>query len=313
VEHNEFSYDLRKLFTDPYRLTTFGLLVVFVLWWAGIAHGVVAGDSRRQWLIVAGGVFVTAVAYLAALHLSYRFAFGARGLDLPSYVRYVNVIALPMVLLSFCPLLPAFGNSEHKRAWHIRGQAVSQRAAIVAAAAIALYGLETPYLRPILAPNAKVPQRANVEPLLEPLRSIGMSRLWIYFPRDDEDNDFFGRMVQYLLAPTPAAVEFEALRKTRMRRALRRHGALSTTSGSQSFRPSKPASVSRGSPPAWRGRASTACSHQQAARSRSSSSASTTPMSRPRSITRRYKRAPRSGCSWTEDPCLGGPREPPAE
>lgn len=207
-EHNEFSYDLRHLFTDSYRLTTFGLLVVFVLWWVGISWGVLAGDSRREWLIIAGGVFVTAVVYLAALHESYRFTFGARGLDLPSYVRYVNVIALPMVLLSFCPLLPAFRKREHDRAWHVHGWVVSQRAAIVAAAAIALYGLETPYLQPILEPNAKVPQRANVEPLLESLRgSVGMSRLWIYFPRHDEDSDFFGRMVRYLLVPTPTAVE----------------------------------------------------------------------------------------------------------
>ena len=107
-DFNEFSYEIRDLFTDSYRLTTFGLLVGFVLWWATIGYTVLTGESRREWLIIAGGVLVTALVYIAGLHSSYRFTFGARGLDLPSYVRYVHVIALPMLLLSFCPLLPAF-------------------------------------------------------------------------------------------------------------------------------------------------------------------------------------------------------------
>ena len=107
-DFNEFSYEIRDLFTDSYRLTTFGLLVGFVLWWAAIGYAVLTGESRREWLMIAGGVLVTALVYIAGLHWSYRFTFGARGLDLPSYVRYVHVIALPMLLLSFCPLLPAF-------------------------------------------------------------------------------------------------------------------------------------------------------------------------------------------------------------
>ena len=206
-EFNEFTYETRELYTDSYRLTAFGLLAGFVLWWLTIAYCVLTGESRSQWLIVAGGVLVTALVYILGLHVSYRFTFGARGLDLPSYVRYVHVIALPMLLLSFCPLLPAVGQSGNDRAWRIRGWAVPQRAAIFATATIALYGLETPYLRPILEPNPKIPRRASVEPLLEPIRSVvGTSRLWIYFP-GDEESSFFGRMVQYLLVPTPTAVE----------------------------------------------------------------------------------------------------------
>ncbi len=206
-EHNEFTYAIRELFTDSYRLTTFGLMVVFVLWWVGIAYGVLAGDSRRQWLIVAGGVFVTAAVYLAALHLSYRFTFGARGLDLPSYVRYVNVIALPMVLLSFCPLLPAFRNLDANRAWSHRQWTVRRGTALFVAAVLALYVIETPYLRPIVQPNAELAVRDYIEDVVEPIRAnAGTSPTWIYYP-DRSPYRSFSRVMQYLLSPTPTVVE----------------------------------------------------------------------------------------------------------
>ncbi len=203
---NEFSYGSRDLFTDSYRLTTFGLLVGFVVWWLAIAYGVLTEESRRKWVIVAGGVFLTAVAYIASLHLSYRFSFGARGLDLPSYVRYVHVVALPMLLLAFCPLLPAF-RDEPDRAWLVRGRAVPRRAAIYVAAVLALYAVETPYLRPILEPNPNAGLRTNLETLIERIRAdVGTSRTWIYYTAD-APNGFFARMALFLFAPTPAAVE----------------------------------------------------------------------------------------------------------
>jgi hypothetical protein len=203
---NEFSYAIRELFTDSYRLTTFGLLVGFVLWWLAIAYGVLADESRRRWLIVAGGVFCTAVAYIAFLHVSYRFSFGERGIDLPSYVRYVHVVALPMLLVSFCPLLPAFQNGPDS-AWVIRGRVVSRRGAICVAAVLALYAVETPYLRPILSPNPKTELRTNLETMIEEIRAdVGTSRTWIYYTADSE-NGFIARMALYLFAPTPAVVE----------------------------------------------------------------------------------------------------------
>ena len=209
-EQNEFTYGMRSLFTDSYRLTTFGLFVAFALWWLVIGHSLLARESRLRWLLVAGGVLVTAIAYVASLHLSYRFAFGERGLALPSYLRYVHVIALPMFLLSFCPLLPAFRQNEGGHVWRVREWAVPQTAALFAAALIACYGLETPYLQRILESNPKIQARTDLEPLIDSIRAeVGMSRLWIYYP-DDTGNGFNGRLVQFLLAPTPAVIERSA-------------------------------------------------------------------------------------------------------
>ena len=206
-EQNEYTYGMRDLFTDSYRLTTFGALVAFALWWLLIAYGLLTGDARRRWLLVAGGVLLTAVAYIASLHLSYRFAFGERALALPSYLRYVHVVALPMLLLSFCPLLPAF--RQDGRAAHLAHARMGRTAArgVFAAAVVACYGFETPYLQRILGPNPKIEVRTALEPLLEDIRAdVGTSRLWIYYPTDT-GNGFNGRVVQFLLAPTPAVIE----------------------------------------------------------------------------------------------------------
>jgi hypothetical protein len=206
-DYYEFTYGIRELFTDSYRLTTFGLLVAFAIWWIAVAGAVLRDDSRREWTLVAGGVLITAVVYIAALHLSYRFAFGARGLDLPSYVRYVNVVALPMFLLSLSALLPVVRRGARDEAWLVHGWAVPKRAAVFAVGLVAFYVLEPPYLRPVLQPNPAVPIRASFEQVAQPVgAAVGKSRLWIYLPGDDE-TDIFVRILRYLLVPTPTTVE----------------------------------------------------------------------------------------------------------
>jgi hypothetical protein len=205
-EYAEFSYQIHELFIDSYRLTTFGLLVAFVLWWGTISYSALSRETVRTWLIVAGGVFLTALVYIMAVHSSYRFSFGARGLDLPSYVRYMHTVALPMFLLSICPLLPAFSTAPDI-VWRIGGLTMARRTVLFATTATAAYLLETPHLRPIFESNPIISRRVAVEPLLAPIRdSVGTAKLWIYMP-GGEDSTFFGRMIRYLLVPTRVDVE----------------------------------------------------------------------------------------------------------
>jgi len=206
-EVNEFTYDMRPLFTDSYRLTTFGLLVLFPIWWAALARAALTRESRRRWLLVAGGVLITALVYVIALHYSYRFTFGSRGLDLPSYVRYVNVIALPMLLLSFCPFLPAFRDPDASPVWSVRRWSVDRNAAIYATALLTLYLAEPPHLAPIFEPNRESPGRAALEGVTAEIhKAVGESRLWVYYT-GDSSHSTFSRIAMYLLTPTPTVFE----------------------------------------------------------------------------------------------------------
>ncbi len=206
-QFNAFSYSIRDLFTDSWRISTLGLFVAYTLWWAGLSLLLLRGAERLQWTLVAAGVGLTGVAYIFALYLTYRYSAGEYGLVMSSYMRYVHTIALPMVLVSFAPLLPAFRNSAAAPVVSLSGRLLPVPSVLALAAFLALYYFETPYLRPVYEPHATVPLRQQLEPLATDIHSrAGESSVWVYLP-NDYPNGFLGQLMQYLLAPTPATIE----------------------------------------------------------------------------------------------------------
>jgi hypothetical protein len=206
---NAFSYSIRDLFTDRYRLSTLGLFVIYSIWWIGLAIFVLRGSERWTWGIVASGIASTGIAYLVALYLTYRFAAGEYGLVLSSYTRYVHTVALPMLIVCFAPLLPAFRSHQQERTWQIVGRSVSLHSILALVGCIGLYAFETPYLRPVFERNAIVGIRQELEPITVAIHSaVGRSSVWLYMP-NDQPNGFIGQLFQYLMAPTPTHVERE--------------------------------------------------------------------------------------------------------
>jgi hypothetical protein len=204
---NEFTYGIRDLFADPFRLTTATLLLAVVAWWLALSAFVFSPEARWTWGIVSGGLLATAAAYILTLYFSYRFAFDTRGLELPSYVRYVHAVVLPLVLCAFAPLLPVFRGIGDAPAWTVAGRSLPRHAALFGGALAALYVFETPYLTPLVRPNERIALREAIEPVTSAIHNgVGRSRLWIYLPQD-QPNGFIGRMLQYLVTPTPALVE----------------------------------------------------------------------------------------------------------
>jgi hypothetical protein len=203
---NEFSYKVRERFTDRYRLSTFGLFVAFVVWWLALFVLYVRGEGKWTWGILAVGMLVTAAGYVMSLYLTYRFAFGDRSLALPSYTRYIHSIALPMVVLAFAPLLPAFCRSGRESVVLLRRVSISASAALFGGALIALYTFERPYLPPLFESNPRVALRQEFEPVATVVRgAVGSAPVWIYIPQDRDE--LIGRVLQFLLSPTPASVE----------------------------------------------------------------------------------------------------------
>jgi hypothetical protein len=206
-EFNSFRYATRDLYTDSYRLSTLGLFVAFSIWWIGLTVLVLLGSERRTWGIVACGVALIGTAYIVALYLTYRFAAGESGLLLSSYTRYVHTIALPMLIVCFAPLLPAFRGREPERSWRVRGRSVPLPSVLALAGCVALYVFETPYLRPVFERNSVLALRLEVEPMAGAVHSlVGRSSVWLYLP-GDLGNGFVGHLFQYLMAPTPTYVE----------------------------------------------------------------------------------------------------------
>jgi hypothetical protein len=208
-QFNAFSYSIRDLFTDRYRLSTLGLFVVFSIWWIGLAIFILRGSTRWTWGIVASGIALTSVAFTIALYLTYRYAAGEYGLVLSSYTRYVHTVALPMLIVCFAPLLPAFRWREQQHTWQIAGRSVPPQAILAVAGCIGLYVFETPYLRPVFERNSVIELRQQLEPTTAAIHAaVGRSSVWLYLPTD-HPNGFVGHLFQYLMAPTPTYIERE--------------------------------------------------------------------------------------------------------
>jgi hypothetical protein len=206
-QFNAFTYSIRDLFTEPFRISTLGLFLIYSMWWMGLTVFVLRGAERRTWGIVAAGIALIAAAYVVALYLTYRFATGDYGLVMSSYTRYVHTVAMPMLLVCFAPLLPAFRSARQECAWQIVGRSVAPHSVLAVVGCIGLYMLEPPYLRPVFEKNAVVEMRQQLEPITTAIQSaVGRSSVWLYLP-NDRSNGFVGRLLLYLMAPTPTHVE----------------------------------------------------------------------------------------------------------
>jgi hypothetical protein len=211
ARYNAFSHPHMPLYQESFRLTTaslFGLslIVLFLLW-----RTVVPPDSRQSWAIVAGSVWLAAVAYIGILYLGYRYVSGNdRGFILSSYIRYAHSMLLPVVLICFAPLLPAFAGSHMPAVKLSAKLEVSRHSMIFLLLLTALYIFERPYLKPLYTTQRPPDIRMVTEQMTNQLRAaIGDARLWILFPAIDADG-YVGQLLQYQLSAGPTHVEQDA-------------------------------------------------------------------------------------------------------
>lgn len=211
AQFNAFSYPLMPLYEDRFRLTTVSLLglsaIAMLLMWQYI----IPPANRANWAIAGGGTWLTAVAYIGVLFLGYRYIANNRnGFELSSYIRYAHSMLLPVVLVCFAPLSPAFSADRVPRIRLGSNLTIGRNAAIFAVALTAFIFFERPYLKPLYTVQGPPQMRTTMEPLTDQLRaSIGEARLWVYLP-NELPNGFFGQLLQFQLSPGRTYVEEDA-------------------------------------------------------------------------------------------------------
>jgi len=204
---NEFTYAVRDSFASGHGLTALGLIAAFAVWWSLLLGTRITGPDRTAWGLLSGGMLATALGYLASLYLMYLIAFGDRGVLLPSYTRYVNTIALSMLLVSFAPLTPGFRRRSRESLTPVGNARLGAMGAAYALALLALYLAQRPPLYPVLRPNPEDETRQHWEILVRQVQIlIGDSATWVYLPDDDRAR-FTERVIKYLLAPVPVRIE----------------------------------------------------------------------------------------------------------
>jgi len=211
AEFNAFSYPTMEYYKDNYRLTTASLLgislVALILLWRTI----VPHEIRMQWTIVAGCVWLTALAYICALYFGYRLVSATEnGLILSSYIRYAHTMLLPLVLFGFATLLPALAGRQTPIVRINEKVKVSRRSLVFSVVLVTLMIFEPPYLRPLFIQQQPPEFRWETEPLTTQLREgIGEASLWVLFPSKFSDG-LFGQILKYELTPGRTHVELDA-------------------------------------------------------------------------------------------------------
>lgn len=207
-QFNAFSYPMMPLYTDRFRLTTFSFLALAAVALLLQYRLVIQPGRRLQWAIASGLTWLTAVAYIGVLFMGYRFiANDQNGLHLSSYIRYAHSMLLPLLIVLFAPLVPAFRANQGAVVEIGKGLGIRRTSLVFAAAFGAFFVVETPYLKPAYTTQQPPDLRLQLEPMTLALRQqIGEAPLWVYFP-NNMTNGFIGQLMQFQLSPGRVKVE----------------------------------------------------------------------------------------------------------
>lgn len=202
---NEFTYAIRDRFPEGFRLSAAGYLLVSLLLLG--ARTFFARKDRRTLTWTTGFLVALFVTYSYLVLVFYIAVFPQhKALQVSSYVRYINTIVLPIVMVAlacYLPLGSRFG-------WR-RGSRVGPAVAVLCLAC--LYAVEKPYLVQIARPRPFPPIRERVSRMTDRVAGSVPDGAHLYVMPLVRDNGFFEVLLRYELSPlrasfgTPNSVE----------------------------------------------------------------------------------------------------------
>jgi hypothetical protein len=207
-----YSYMVWSERRDRPRLSTLGWLGFYALA-SGLALLCLrGGELRRSISLVTPYLLGIFGIYTLVLLRVYATDEG-HGTLLSSYVRYMNTVLLPMILLSLAWFLPAMSSGRP-------GVRLRWRAPILLAALAALYAVETPYFEPLYAPRPHLDFRRLTEPWTDHIAAqIKPGRsLFVYVPRQYGSSARWA--LTYQLTPVPITLRSQLPDDEAVREAL---------------------------------------------------------------------------------------------
>ncbi|WP_373034643.1 hypothetical protein [Sulfurimonas sp.] len=112
LNYNEFSYGLMPKYKQELKLSTIGIFFFFVLM-SLLAYCITENKNKKRDLsVISSYMLLITIIYLFILYFSFLVAFGNGALRIPSFVRYMNMSILPLLLIGFSLYLPVFQGTE---------------------------------------------------------------------------------------------------------------------------------------------------------------------------------------------------------
>lgn len=108
LNYNEFSYGIMSKYNKTIKLSTFGVILFFILMFCFAYYSSISKEIRIKISLIYGYMLFVSISYLVIVYFSFLVAFGDGALRIPSFVRYVNMAILPMLMVGFSLFMPYF-------------------------------------------------------------------------------------------------------------------------------------------------------------------------------------------------------------
>lgn len=113
LNYNEFSYAVMHTYKDILKFTGTGVFIFILVLFALIYYTTSNVEKRKYIASINLFLVITFCIHVILLYVSYLNGFGSDALRVPSYVRYMNTIVLPILMVQLSLLLPVFQNRKY--------------------------------------------------------------------------------------------------------------------------------------------------------------------------------------------------------
>ncbi|WP_331774327.1 hypothetical protein [Sulfurospirillum sp. 1612] len=195
LNYNEFSFGIMPTYKDTLKLTGLGVFFLILLFSIVVYFSTKKSERNLNLIIINLFLIVIFAIHVGLLYLSYRNGFGTGGLRIPSYVRYINTIILPILVVQFSLLLPLFQDKS----------STMRQFFAMCAILIALIVITKPYMKPLYS-QLENGFRKNVDLATKNIVSKvpQKKKLFVIFPI--KNNGSLNNILKYSLIPTRATI-----------------------------------------------------------------------------------------------------------
>jgi hypothetical protein len=191
---NEFTFSVRGHYPQGFRMSALGFVLASLVL---LAVRTALAERRRRtlvWTSVFLALLFAAYAYL--MLLLYLAVFPQqKAVQLSSYVRYINTVVLPVVMVGLACYLPLGSRFGWRYGRRFAG------AGIVVSCLAWLYLVETPYLAQLHVARPVQPVRGRVAELMAPVTNAVPDDARVYVISLVRDNGFMEVLLRYELSP----------------------------------------------------------------------------------------------------------------
>jgi len=213
LNYNEFSYGTMSNYKSSIKLSTIGSFLFFIFMCIVAYFFISSRNKKTEMSILGSYMLFIGIIYLFILYFSFLVAFGNGAMRIPSYVRYMNMAILPLMLIGFSFFLPLFQSKEYFQRRSKNRTKQTQKLFLSGLGVLVVLILITkPYFKPLYS-QLENGVRKNIDKATENiLKAVPpKSTLFVVFPV--KNNGSVNNILKYSLIPLRATISHSNISK----------------------------------------------------------------------------------------------------